>query len=78
MPSGRRAGSSISLCEAWQLAEALTQLQVGPLQGAGERILPGITPSFMGCNPSTEWVTGGKGTHGVGGQWALMCASLSL
>lgn len=77
MPSSHQAGSSISLCETWQLTEALTQLQVGPLQGAGEQILPGITPHSWALTPAQSGWQGAEGLTGQedNGPW---CVSLSL
>lgn len=73
MPSSHRAGSSISLCETWQLTEAPTQLQVGPLQGAGEQILPGITPHSWALTPAQSGWQGAKGLTGQedNGPWCV-------
>lgn len=78
MPSSHQSGSSISLCKTWQLPVAPTQLQSRSTPGSRRADPPRNHPSFMGCNPSPEWVTGARGTHWVGGQWALLWASLSL
>lgn len=60
MPSSHRSGSSISLCKSWQLTGAPTQLQSRSTPGSGRADPPRNHPSFMGCNLSSEWVTGGQ------------------
>lgn len=60
MPSSHQSCSSISLCSSWQLPESLSQLQSQSTPGSKRADPPRTHPSFMGCNPRPEWVTGGK------------------
>ena len=67
MPSSQQSGSSISLCSSQ------SQRQSRATAGSRRADPPRTHPSFMGCNPRPEWVTGARGAARVGGQWSLMC-----
>lgn len=47
--------------------------RAGPLQGAREQILPGLTPHSWAVTPDRSGWQGAKGALRVGGQWRLMC-----
>ncbi|KAK5895828.1 hypothetical protein CgunFtcFv8_009485 [Champsocephalus gunnari] len=56
-----------------QLPEAQSQRQSQATAGSRRADPPRTHPSFMGCNPRPEWVTGARGAARAGGQWSLMC-----
>lgn len=77
MPSSHQSCSSISLCSSWQLPEALSQLQSPSTPGSKRADPPRAHPSFMGCNPRPEWMTGGKrSSQGEKTMGLDVCASL--
>lgn len=60
VPSSQLSSPSISLCSSQQLPEAPSQLESRSTPGSERADPPRTHPSFMGCNPRPEWVTGGK------------------
>lgn len=64
-PGNAQQTSELLIHLSLQLPEPLSQLQSQSTPGSKRADPPRTHPSFMGCNPRPEWVTGGmRGSQG--------------